>query len=145
MARNDTTTQPIAANAMNLTRVTGLGAVVATTGTALSASLGAFEGLPIAIVIAVIAAVCVALVVAGYVLATDMRIRSEQTLYANRLSYLSKRDKKHSGPEQNGHDVKQLPPGAPPPVVPSGGEGGVIWHLVPVHIGTEAGETVSGR
>ena len=88
---------------MNLTRVTGLGAVVATMGAALSAALGAFEGEPIAIVIAVIAAICVGLVVAGFVLVTDMRVRSQQTIDENNLRYLRKRDKEQPVPHHNGH------------------------------------------
>ena len=58
-----------------------------------------------------IAAICVVLLVTGYVLVTDMRIRG-QPLYEHRLRYLSKRDKKHPVPEENGHEVKELPAGA---------------------------------
>ena len=131
MANTDTVTQPITANALNLTRVTGLGAVVATTGTALSAALGAFQDLPTAIVIAVIAAMCVALVVTGFVLVWDMRVRNQQTMSDNYLKYLRKHDKDCPQPAQNGDAAAKLP-GLP--IVPSAA-GQTVLHFGPFRLG----------
>lgn len=131
MATSDSAAQPIAANALNLTRVTGLGAVIATTGTALSAALGAFKDLPTETVIAIIAAMCVALVVTGLVLITDMRVRGRQTMHDNQLKYLRKRDRDQGVPAQNGQHQ---------PIVPSAAERELVWHFGPIKVGSEPGE-----
>ena len=107
MPDNDvgTSAEPISANALNLTRVTGFGAVITTVGTALTAALGGLEGEPTAIVIAILGGITVGLVVAGFVLVTDMRIRSQQTIATNYLRYLRKHGKPQPSPDQNGHST----------------------------------------
>ena len=97
-----TPAEPISANALTLTRVTGFAAVITTVGTALTAALGGLEGEPPAIVIAILGGITVGLVVAGFVLVTDMRIRSQQTIATNYLRYLRKHGKAQPSPEQNG-------------------------------------------
>jgi hypothetical protein len=131
MANTDTVTQPIAANALNLRRVTGLGAVVATTGTALTAALGAFQDLPTAIVIAVIAAMWVALMVTGFVLVWDMRVRRQQTMSDNYLNHRRKHDRDFPQPAQNGDAADKLP-GVP--IVPSAA-GQTVLHFGPFRLG----------
>ncbi len=105
MPDNDvgTPTEPVSANAMTLTRVTGFAAVITTVGTALTAALGGLEDEPTAIVIAILGGITVGLVVAGFVLVTDMRIRSQQTIATNYLRYLRKHGKQQPSPEHNGH------------------------------------------
>jgi mannitol-specific phosphotransferase system IIBC component len=125
MATNDNGAEPITANALNLTRVTGTGAVIATAGTALAGALDAFKGVPIAITIAVIAAVCVALVVAGLVVIADMRVRSQVTMHENQLKYLRGREHEPESP-RNGQGQ----------VAPRRGEAGFL----PFRVGILSGE-----
>ncbi len=100
-------------------------------GTALSAALGAFQGLPTAIVIAVIAAMCVALVITGFVLTWDMRVRGQQTRSDNYLKYQRKHDKDCPQPAQNGDAADKLP-GVP--IVPSAA-GQTVLHFGPFRLG----------
>jgi hypothetical protein len=107
MANNVGSSQePISANALNLTRGTSLAAVATTVGTVLSAALGAFKGEPVEIVIAAMAAITVGVVVAGFVVVTDMRVRSQQAIAASYLRYLRKQGRVPVPSHGNGHDAE---------------------------------------
>ena len=55
--------------------------------------------------IAILGGITVGLVVAGFVLVTDMRIRSQQTIATNYLRYLRKHGKSQPPPGENGHST----------------------------------------
>jgi hypothetical protein len=123
-----TPAEPVQANAMTLTRVTGFAAVITTVGTALTGALGGLENTPTAIVIAILGGITVGLVVAGFVLVTDMRIRSQQTIAINYLRYLRKHGKPQLSPDQNGHNTP-TPKATPGPEVLTE-EGELVRQLV---------------
>jgi hypothetical protein len=127
--------EPVSANAMTLTRVTGFAAVITTVGTALTAALGGLQREPTAIVIAILGGITVGLIVAGFALVTDMRIRSQQTIATNYLRYLQK----HGKMQENGHAAALLSQAMPGAKV-AADEGDLIWQvLLATRVDPEAG------
>ena len=135
--------QPILANALNVTKVVGFSAIITTVGGGLATALGKFDNRPTSVLIAVIAAIAVAIVVAGYIVVTDMRVRNRQTIADNYIKYLSTREAKPASPESNGHAAHLMAPGSPTRVRLVSREDDPIWQLLAVKVDMEADKQVT--
>jgi hypothetical protein len=95
----------ITSQPLSVTKASGLAGVIAAVLLPLSTALGWFDGKPASVVIAAMGLVAVAFVVVGYVVVSDQRIRSEQTITSKRLQAEGAEDDPRP-PDGNGHATR---------------------------------------
>jgi hypothetical protein len=95
----------ITSQPLSVTKASGLAGVIAAVLLPLSTALGWFDGKPASVVIAAMGLVAVAFVVVGYVVVSDQRIRSEQTIASKRLQAECAKDDPRP-PDGNGHATR---------------------------------------